>query len=695
MNEQNSNRLINEKSPYLLQHAYNPVDWYPWSEEAFEKARKENRPVFLSIGYSTCHWCHVMEHESFEDPEVAKLMNEVFISIKVDREERPDIDNIYMTVSQMMTGGGGWPLTIIMTPDKKPFFSGTYFPKESRYGRIGFVELIQNIDRSWKNQREQIDESAEEITSVLKQNSINDEGTEIPPAVFEKTYKYYSEKFDKEFGGFNVSPKFPSPHNLLFLLRYYKRSGDENALAIVKKTLVEMRKGGIFDHVGFGFHRYSTDQKWLVPHFEKMLYDQAMLLHAYLETYQITKNESLKSTVEQTIEYVLRDMRSREGGFYSAEDADSEGVEGKFYVWTTDEVKTILGEEDGELFCKVFNLTDEGNYEEESTRAKNETNIPHLTDSLEKVVKESGLEFTELINRLNKARLILFTAREQRVHPLKDDKILADWNGLMISALAKAGRILKNDDYVKAASIAAEFINAKLRAKDGKLIHRYRDGEAKLNATLDDYAFNIWGMLELYETAFESKYLAQAIELNKILMKHYWDKLYGGFFFTPDFGESLIVRTKEIYDSAIPSGNSAMMNNLIRLGRLTSNQEYDKAADTLSKSCSDNIQKAPQAFTYFLSGLDFAKGPSYEIILAGKSLNELQPFFEKLNDNYIPNKVVLAVTEGNFDELRQTAPFISGYSFDFSKQQAYVCRNFACELPVDTPEEMIKLMNGK
>lgn len=692
MEQHKANKLINEKSPYLLQHAYNPVDWYPWGEEAFKKAEEENKPVFLSIGYSTCHWCHVMEHESFEDPTVAELMNKVFVSIKVDREERPDIDHIYMTVCQMMTGHGGWPLSIVMTPDKRPFFSGTYFPKENRYGRIGFVELIKNIDRAWNNQKEDVEQTADQITGYLKQASINDEGTDIPPIVLDDTYEYYSQRFDEQSGGFGTSPKFPSPHNLLFLLRYYKRNNEPKALEMVKKTLVEMRKGGIFDHIGYGFHRYSTDQHWLLPHFEKMLYDQAMLTHAYIEAYQITKNESFKKTAEQILEYVLRDMTSGEGGFFSAEDADSEGEEGKFYVWTKDEVKTILGEEEGELFCKIFNFTDDGNYEEESTRTRNGTNIPHLTKSIEEIINESGVDPAELINKLNKARLTLFANREKRIHPQKDDKILTDWNGLMISAFAKAGRVFNNNNYISAAENAVGFINDKLKTKDGLLIHRYRDGEAKLTATIDDYAFNIWGLLELYESTFETKYLSQAIDLHDKAMKHYWDWVNSGFFFTPDFGESLLVRTKEIYDSAIPSGSSVMMNNLIKLGRLTSNQEYEKIADLLSKSFSENVKKNPQAFTFFLCGLDFAKGPSFEIILSGKTIDDAQPFLEKLREKFIPNKVVLVVTETNLNELKILAPFISNYNFNFGKSQAYVCRNFACELPVDSPDKMLKML---
>ena len=692
MEQHKANRLINEKSPYLLQHAYNPVDWYPWGEEAFKKAEEENKPVFLSIGYSTCHWCHVMEHESFEDPVVADLMNKVFVSIKVDREERPDIDHIYMTVCQMMAGHGGWPLSIVMTPDKRPFFSGTYFPKENRYGRIGFVELIKNIDRAWKNQKDDIENTADQITGYLKQASINDEGTDIPPIVLGDTYEYYSQRFDEKYGGFGTSPKFPSPHNLIFLLHYYKRNNETKALEMVKKTLFEMRKGGIFDHIGYGFHRYSTDQRWLLPHFEKMLYDQALLTHAYVEAYQVTKNESFRRTAEQILEYILRDMTSLEGGFFSAEDADSEGEEGKFYVWTKDDVKSILGEEDGELFCKIFNFTVDGNYEEESTRARNGTNIPHLTRSIEEIIKDSGTDPAELINKLNKARLTLFANREKRIHPQKDDKILTDWNGLMISAFAKAGRVLNDKRFISAAENAVGFINDKLKRNDGLLIHRYRDGEAKLTATIDDYAFNIWGLLELYESTFETKYLSQAIDLHEKAMKHYWDWVNGGFFFTPDFGENLLVRTKEIYDSAIPSGSSVMMNNLIKLGRLTSNQEYEKTADLLSKSFSENVKKNPQAFTFFLCGYDFAKGPSFEIILSGKSIDDVQPFIVKLRENFIPNKVVLVVTEKNLNELKILAPFISNYNFDFGKPQAYVCKNFACELPVASPDEMLKML---
>lgn len=687
------NKLINEKSPYLLQHAYNPVDWHAWGDEAFEKADKENKPVFLSIGYSTCHWCHVMEHESFEDPEVAKLMNDVFVSIKVDREERPDIDHIYMNVCQMMTGQGGWPLSIVMTPDKRPFFSGTYFPKENRFGRIGFKDLIKGIDNAWKTKRDEIEKNADQITSYLKQASINDAGNELPIEILHNAYKYFHERFDNQYGGWGIKPKFPSPHNLLFLLRYSKKSGEERALQMVEKTLLEMAKGGIFDHIGFGFHRYSTDQQWLVPHFEKMLYDQAMLLHAFTECYQATNNGKLKETAQQIIEYVSRDMISSEGGFYSAEDADSEGVEGKFYVWTTDEVKEILNEEESNLFKQIYNFEKEGNYEEEAAHSRNGTNIPHLKKSHEELSNETGIELNNLKPLLERMRKKLFDVREKRVHPQKDDKILTDWNGLMVSALAKAGRVFDNINYIRLAEKAIQFIDSKLTDETGKLIHRYREGEAKLNAVLDDYAFVMWGLIELYQATFNTDYLHKAVSFYDILMKHYWDDLNGGFFFTPDFGENLLVRTKEIYDSAIPSGNSVMMNNLIKLARLTSGEQFEETANLLSKSYSDNVSSAPQAFAYFLCGLDFAKGPSNEIVLVTDNNKEgLNAFLNKLNENFIPNQVVIVVDKSDRKAIEKLAPFVKEYKTKDGQPTAYVCRNFACSMPVTTPDEMLKLI---
>ena len=691
--EQKSNHLINEKSPYLLQHAYNPVEWYAWNDEAFKKAEKENKPIFLSIGYSTCHWCHVMEHESFEDKEVAALMNDVFVSIKVDREERPDIDHIYMTVCQMITGQGGWPLTIVMTPDKRPFYAATYIPKESRFGRPGLKDLIKNIDDVWKTNRDEVESSADQITGYLKQSALNDAGSDLPIETFHITYKHYLEKYDEKYGGWGTSPKFPSPHNMLFLLRYWKRTGENQALQMTEKTLLEMAKGGIFDHIGYGFHRYSTDQQWLVPHFEKMLYDQAMLIHAYTECYQATGNELLKRTAEQIIEYVKRDMTSPEGGFYSAEDADSEGIEGKFYVWTLDELKEILGKDNSTLFASVFNITEEGNYEEEASRTKTGANIPYLSKSIDELSSELNIPKDKLESPLDEIRQKLFEIREQRIHPSKDDKILTDWNGLMISALAKAGTVFENDSYIDMAKKAYEFIEKELTDESGKLLHRYRDGEAKLNACLDDYAFVIWGLLELYESTFDITYLQKAVACNTILMKHYWDDLNGGFFFTPDFGENLLVRNKEIYDSAIPSGSSVMMNNLIKLSRLTAENKHEESALLLSKSFSNNVTNAPQAFTHFLCGLDFAKGPSNEIVLLySDDKDELKPFLKELHADYTPNKVIVALKDDDKHELKKIIPFIKDYDILKGKPTAYVCKNFACSLPVTEPKQMIEIL---
>jgi len=525
-----ANHLINEKSPYLLQHAYNPVDWYPWGEEAFEKARRENKPIFLSIGYSTCHWCHVMEHESFEDSTVAEEMNKTFISIKVDREERPDIDNIYMSVCQLLTGSGGWPLTIIMTPKKKPFFAGTYFPKETRFGRIGIIELTQKIAESWIVERDKINSSAEQIVEAIKNQQNISGNSEITEEAMNNAFEQFKSRFDSQFGGFGSSPKFPSPHNLTFLLRYWKHTGNLDALKMVEKTISSMRLGGIFDHIGFGFHRYSTDREWFLPHFEKMLYDQAMLTSAYIETYQATQNEEYALVAREIIEYVLRDMTSSEGGFYSAEDADSEGIEGKFYVWSIDEIRKILNEKEAQLFITTYNLEQDGNFSEEATKIKTGENIPHLKSNLHDIAKRIVLNQSELERRLETIRQKLFAEREKRIHPYKDDKILTDWNGLMIASLAKTARVLDNDKFKNAAIKAMEFILTKMKDSNNRLLHRYRDGEFSIQATLDDYAFVIWGLLELYETTFDINYLKTAIELQNTQNEYFWDEINFGYF---------------------------------------------------------------------------------------------------------------------------------------------------------------------
>ncbi len=498
-----SNRLITEKSPYLLQHAHNPVDWYPWGEEAFEKARREDKPVFLSIGYSTCHWCHVMERESFEDADVAALLNEHFVSIKVDREERPDIDGVYMTVCQMLTGSGGWPLTVIMTPDKKPFYAGTYFPKQSMSGRPGMMDMLPQLAEAWKSRREELLKSADEITSVLGRSSAMTPGDGPGATEVKAAFGLLERSFDDRHGGFGQAPKFPTPHQLLLCLRHWKRSGDARALEMVEKTLQAMRRGGVYDHLGFGFHRYSTDERWFAPHFEKMLYDQAMIALALIETHQATGKIEYRQVAEEIFTYVIRDMTSAEGAFYSAEDADSEGVEGKFYLWTAEEIRTRLPEAEAKLVIDLFNVKDGGNFEDGGHGA----NILHLTGSMEQNAARLGLDEEKLRKKLEPSLITLFDAREKRVHPYKDDKVLTDWNGLMIAALARAARVIDEPGCLAAAEKAIRFNREKMRTKNGRLLHRYRDGSAGIDGGIDDYAFFIWGLIELYESSFDSAYL--------------------------------------------------------------------------------------------------------------------------------------------------------------------------------------------
>lgn len=678
------NRLIKEISPYLLQHSRNPVDWYPWCDEAFEKAKLENKPIFLSIGYSTCHWCHVMERESFEDKETADLMNQVFVSIKVDREERPDIDNIYMMVCQIMTGSGGWPLSVVMTPDKKPFFSGTYFPKESRYGRMGFKDLINKIDEAWKYKRDEIEESSIEITNHLHKSYSSITKKRIDTKIFDNAFNNFEKRFDATYGGFGNAPKFPSPHNLMFLLRYWKRTGNQHSLNMVAKTLTEMKRGGIFDQIGFGFHRYSTDIKWLVPHFEKMLYDQALLTVAYTETYQATGINEFKNTVDDIITYILRDMTSPDGGFYSAEDADSEGIEGKFYIWTQDEINNLLGNEEAGLICKLFNTDREGNFPDEATHEFSGANIFHLNDS-------SALDIRN-DDRFTNIRTKLFEHRKKRVPPYKDDKILTDWNGLMIAALAKAGRVFEKQEYISAAERAVGFINDKLTTSDGNLIHRYRNGDSAITANLDDYAFMIRALLELYESTFKAAYLEQAIRFTNFSIQHFWDEKNGGFFFSPDYGEQLIVRTKEYYDGAIPSGNSIFAFNLLRISRITADSKYENLANKLFDSASLLLDQSPQSFTQLLCAFDFAKGPSYEVIVAGElSTMKTKNIIAELNRHFIPNKVVILVDATNPD-YNLSFDYLKSYSMIDSQPTIYVCKNQTCSLPTTDINEALKLL---
>jgi uncharacterized protein YyaL (SSP411 family) len=634
-----------------------------------------------------------MEKESFEDEDVAKLMNDAFVSIKVDREERPDIDGIYMAVCQMVTGGGGWPLTIVMTPDKKPFFTGTYFPKHNRFNRIGMMELVPKLKSVWINQKDEVLKSADEIaTSLSKQNFIS-EYKEFDETILDQTYNELSKRFDETNGGFGNAPKFPSPHNLLFLLRYWKRNNQPKALEMVEKTLTEMRLGGIYDHIGFGFARYSTDQHWLVPHFEKMLYDQAMLVMAYTETYLATKNIFYKKTAEEILEYVLRDMTHPDGGFYSAEDADSEGEEGKFYLWDADELRNVLDKNESDFAINVFNIANDGNWIDESKGMMPGTNILHLKKSSKELADEFKMSEDLFYKKIESIRQKLFKYREKRIHPHKDDKVLTDWNGLMISAFAKASQAFNNYKYSDAAVKAYSFIEKHLTQKDGKLIHRFRDGESGLPAHLDDYAFMVNALIDLYETTFDLKYLVRAVELNKTLILDYWDEYNGGFYFTSSISEKIITRQKEVYDGAIPSGNSMALLNLLRLSRFTSDVQYETKASELVKYFSGYISRSPSAFSMFICGLDFLFSSSTEIVIVSEK-NDIQTIgaIDLIRSIYNPNKVVVLKSDNITENFAKLLSFTKDMKTKENKATFYVCRDYKCNQPVNDIKELEKLL---
>ncbi len=690
MEQRKPNRLIKEKSPYLRQHAYNPVDWYPWCEEAFEKAKKEDKPIFLSIGYSTCHWCHVMEKESFEDREIAEILNKHYVAIKVDREERPDIDSVYMSVCQMMTGSGGWPLTIIMTPDKKPFFAGTYFPKESFYNRPGLKDILLKIAELWHKDRNKIFQTAESVFEALSQSESESYiGQDLDVAVLHKGFAELYSSYDEIYGGFGNAPKFPIPHNLMFLLRYFRRYKNEKALGMVKHTLIKMRLGGIWDHVGFGFHRYSTDREWHLPHFEKMLYDNALLMIAYAEAYQITEEDFFAQVVEEIAEYLRRDMRSEEGAFYSAEDADSEGEEGRFYTWSLEELKEVLSDEELSLAVKVYRIEEEGNFLEEATKRKVGRNVLHMDKRLEELARELGIDKAQLKQKLEEIRSKLFKAREKRIRPLRDEKILTDWNGLVIAAFSKAGLVLGRRDFLKYAKECADFILSRMLTPESTLMHRYKDSEAEIPGFLEDYAYLVWGLTELYFATFESKYLIEAKKLVDTALKHFWDEENLGFFHTPDFGEKVLVRKKEIYDGATPSGNSVMAYNLVRLGRLLGLREYEQKSYQTLKAFSQVIQSFPSAHSFSLIALDLILEGSFELVGVPGVEEEIKDNFTELQKNFLPEGL-FALRDNN---LKALSEHLSSFTAMDGKTTYYLCRNFACDSPVTDWEEVKNKIN--
>lgn len=678
-NPKKANRLINETSPYLLQHAHNPVDWYAWGEEAFERAKAEDKSVLLSIGYSACHWCHVMEHESFEDAETARVMNENFVSIKVDREERPDVDQIYMNFVQLTTGHGGWPLNVFLTPDQIPFFGGTYFPPVNRYNMPSFQRVLLGVAEAYRDNREELLHSATEVLGEMRRVGLLESGAgNVSPEQLDSAFLSFTRTFDATNGGFGGAPKFPPSMSLEFLLRYYDRTRDEKALEMVEKTCRKMAGGGMYDQLGGGFHRYSVDAVWLVPHFEKMLYDNAQLVLIYLHVYQVTKDEFYRRVAVETLEYVRREMLDQKGGFYSAQDADSEGVEGKFFVWTFDQIEEILGAEDARLFGYHFDVSEHGNFEE--------SNILNLRQTVEESAAHLKIAPEKLSETLERAKEKLFLEREKRIKPMRDEKILTAWNGLMLSAFAQAAAILNSEDYLKIAEKNADFILENLQ-KDGLLLRTYKDGQAKLNAYLEDYANFTDGLIELFEVSGETKYLKEAKRLADLMLTEFWDEDGGGFYFTGNSHEQLLVRSKDFFDNATPSGNSVAADVLLKLSRILADEKYERFAVTVLRLVAPQIRRYPQGFGRVLSASEFYLNPTKEIvIIGGEKGNELE---REVWREFLPNKVVI-LGGGEANVEADFIPLLEGRKMIDGKPTAYVCENYTCRQPVTTAADLRK-----
>ncbi len=682
-----TNRLINESSPYLLQHAHNPVQWYPWGPEAFERAKKENKPIFLSIGYSTCHWCHVMESESFENERIAKIMNEHFVSIKVDREQRPDVDHIYMNAVQLMTGSGGWPLSVFLTPDGKPFYGGTYFPPKDMYGRPGFDKILLSIAEAWKTRRQELLNSAGNLNEVLANLIGSTEEAELSPEILKGAFDHFQGIFDSTEGGFGTAPKFPQPTNLSMLLGYWRRTADTQALQMVEKTLDAMAQGGIYDHIGGGFHRYATDARWRVPHFEKMLYDQAMISKVYLQAYQITENQEYAGIVTEIFDYVLRDMTHADGGFYSAQDADSEGKEGTFYLWDSKQLASILDEDEAKLFAAYYGVTKKGNFEDGK-------NILNITTSTKELAKQFKKDHSTVLNILRSARNKVFDERSKRIRPHRDDKVITAWNGLMISSLAYGGIVLQEERYTDSAVRAAKFILRVLR-KNGRLMRYYRDGRTVELAFLDDYAFMIMAFLDLYEATFDAQWLIEAKDLSEEMIELFADNERGGFFFTGKDGEKLITRTKPSSDGAIPSGNAIAALALLKLGRLTMNQHFTEQGSKVLEAFSQQLKQSPAYSSVMLTALNFWLGPTQEIVIAGNpDAPDTKQMLKLLRSKFLPNAVVLFHEENLAgSDIHKIAPFIKNQVIIDGKATAYVCENYICNRPVNKINEFDEMLS--
>ena len=678
------NRLIHETSPYLRQHAHNPVDWYSWGSEALERAKKEDKPILLSIGYSACHWCHVMEHESFENEEIARIMNQHFVNIKVDREERPDLDTIYMNYVQMTTGSGGWPMTVFLAPDQVPFFGGTYFPPDDRFGRPGFPKLCLAVADAYKTKKKEIAEHGPEVLKSLREiNQLSPSGEKLNLSSLHSAFQNLAQRFDMTHGGFAGAPKFPGSMNLSFCLRYFRRTGEKKALDFVELSLEKMAHGGMYDQLGGGFHRYSVDDHWLVPHFEKMLYDNALLSRVYLEAYQLTGKALYRRIAEEVLDYIKREMTSPEGGFYSTQDADSEGEEGKFFVWTPDEVKCILGEKEGSLFCLYYDITPRGNFE-----GKNILNVPR---SLEDVAQATKTHPEELQAALARSRQRLFEEREKRIKPHRDEKILTSWNGLMLVSFVRAACVLQRKDYLDVALKNAQFLLKHL-SSGNKLLRTYKDGKSKLNGYLEDYSNFVEGLIALYEATGEKSWLDQALAFNEVLLEQFWDEAGKGFFLTGKDHEELIARVKDFYDNATPAGSSVAVFNLLKLAILVGDQSYRTEAEANLELMSAALTRYPSGFGYLLEAGDFYLGPVHEIAVVGRPQDlETHRLLEKIYQQYLPNKVVSLL---NPDDQGPGAklPLLRGKTLVRGQPAVYICQNYACKTPVTSEVELERVL---
>lgn len=676
MTVENTNRLIFEKSPYLLQHAHNPVDWYPWGDEAFRKARAEDKPIFLSIGYSTCHWCHVMAQESFEDMETAAALNRDFVCIKVDREERPDIDAVYMSVCQALTGSGGWPLTILMTPQQKPFWAGTYLPKASRYGMNGLLDLLGIVADQWKKNREKLTAAGNEITALLRPEEGLDSLNTVDKKTLDEAYLWFLHSYDDRWGGFGDPPKFPSPHNLLFLLEYAELEKIPKAREMAEHSMEQMYRGGIFDQIGGGFSRYSTDEKWLVPHFEKTLYDNALLAGVSLAMYRQTSRPLYLRITKRTIEYVLRELTGKDGGFYCGQDADSDGVEGKYYVFSPEELRSVLGLKDGDAFCRWFGIAAAGNFGDKS--------IPNLLEN-PKYEEEPPLIQT-LCEKLYKYR-----SRRTRLN--KDDKVLTAWNALMIAALADAWRLLKVPSYLNAAEKAWGFIEEHLTDRDQRLLRRWRDGEAACDGQLDDYAFTAFALLKLYDATFNADYLEHAAAISDRMLDHFFDHDNGGFFLYADDSEQLISRPKEVCDGAMPSGNSIAAIVLTRLFRLTGEKKWDEYGERQLAYLAGHVQRFPAGHSAALLAFMRRLYPSRELVCVTEKAQIISELQEFLTENNLPLLSTLVKTRENQFTLAKAAPFTGEYPFPQNAAAYYLCTGSACAAPVYNLQELKRLIS--